>query len=288
MNKHFAALILGLLLTSVAVSQTSTVLIRDGDDFRGPVHSVRTEVVLVSKYNGEYIEGQRLLSQVKTYSSDGRQCETLFYKQDGNQYKKDIFIYNEMGKWSEWDSYDANGLLVSRKINSFDEEGRITVEVTLNGDGTLQQRKVLVWSSTKNRILEIDTYNGEGEQIRKDVSQYDYRNKKLTWLSEEPGSRRSKQTFDLSNDDPRTRLQEYVGYSANGSVASTHTFADNQAAQHIEKADYDANGSVISKMTENREYDSHKNIIKITQMRLNKEAGTSEPISIIYNTISYY
>jgi len=44
----------------------------------------------------------------------------------------------------------------------------------------------------------------------------------------------------------------------------------------------------VAKLTENREYDAQKNVIKITRMRFIKETGTSEPVTITYNTISYY
>jgi hypothetical protein len=286
MNKHFFALMFSFLFASLAYSQTSAVLIRDGDDFRGSIRSIKSETVVVSKQNGEYIEGQRVLTHIRNYSVDGRECETITYSPDGSQQKREVQIYNEMGKLVEWNSYDADGLLVRRRLNAFDEGGRITQETTLNSDGTVQQRKILIWSNAKDRILEIDTYDGEGLQIRKDVSRYDYQNKKLTWLTEEPGQKRSKQTFDLNSSEPR--LQEYVGYNANGSTVATHISSNTAPIQQVEKTNYNENGSVQMKVTENREFDSHKNMIKISQLKLNKDSGALEPFFIVYNTISYY
>ncbi|MBA2731645.1 MAG: hypothetical protein H0U54_02005 [Acidobacteria bacterium] len=286
MSKHFFALIFSFLFASLTYSQTSTVLIRDGDDFRGSIRSIKSETVVVSRQNGEYIESQRVLTHIRNYSSDGRECETITYAPDGSQQKREVQVYNEMGKLVEWNSYDADGLLVRRKLNSFDEGGRITQETTLNGDGTVQQRKVLIWSSTKDKILEIDTYDGEGLQIRKDVSRYDNRNKKLIWLTEEPSQKRSKQTFDLNSSEPR--LQEYVGYNANGSAASTHVSSNTAPVQQIEKTNYNEDGSVQIKLTEHREFDSHQNRIKVSHLKLNKDSGVLEPLYITYNTISYY
>lgn len=288
MNKYFAVLILSLLFNPSASSQTNPLSVRDDDEFRGPVRSVRTEIVSVSKQNGVYIEGPRLLVQTKNYSSDGRQCETIFYKRDESQAGKDVRIHNEAGKWTEWDRYDANGWLVSKRNNNFDEGGRITEELTVDANGVLQQRKVLIWSSMKDKIDEIDTYNGEGVLIRKDVSHYDYRSRKLIWDTEELGGKIGKQIFDLTNRDPRTRLEESVNYNANGSVAGTNTYTDTPTAQNVEQVAYDAKGSVAAEWKQDREYDSQKNVIKITRMRLIKETGISEPVSIIYNTISYY
>jgi hypothetical protein len=286
MKKHFAALMLNIVLASLTYSQTNAVLIRDDDDFAGPVRSVQTEVGLFSSQNGEYVEAPRLLVQTRNYSSDGRQCETIFYKRDGSISKKEVRIYNEQGKWSEWNSYDANGLLVFRKLNNFDETGRITVEMTLNGDGTIQQRKVLVWSPMRDRIDEIDTYNGLGELLRKDVSRYDYHNRKLIWDTEESNGRHSKQTFDLTNNDVRRRIQESVGSDAKGSVEST--FTDSATGQQINNTVYNSNGGVVEKLPINREYDSHKNVLKETHLKLKNGDEKPEPLFILYNTISYY
>lgn len=286
MKKIFAALILNIFLSPLTFSQTNAVLTRDDDDFLGPVRSVQTEVVMFSRQNGEYVEGTRLLVQTRNYSSDGRQCETVFYKRDGSISRKEVRLYNEQGKWLEWNSYDANGLLVFRKLNNFDETGRITVEVTFNGDGTIRQRKVLVWSPMKDRIDEIDTYNGVGELIRKDVSRYDYHAGKLIWDTEESNGRHSKQTFDLTNNDPRRRIQESVGTDTKGSVEST--FTDSATGQQINNTVYNSTGAVVEKLPISREYDSHKNVIKETHLKFKNGDETPEPLFILYNTISYY
>lgn len=286
MKKYFAASLLSLSLTSLTFSQTNAVLIRDDDDFAGSVRSVKTEVVGFSRHNGEYMEGPRVLVQTRNYSSDGRQYEAVFYKQDGSVAKKEARIYNESGKWVEWNSYDANGLLVFRKLNNFDEGGRITEEITLDSDGNIQQRKVIIWSPLKNRMDEIDTYNGEGALIRKDVSRYDYRNRKLIWITEEPGGKQGKQTFDLTNNDPRRRIQESIGSDAKGSVAST--FTDSANGQKIDNTIYSSTRSVVVKLSINREYDSRKNVIKETHLRVKKDDETPEPLFVLYNTISYY
>ena len=286
MKKYFAASLLSMFFASLTFSQTKAALFRDDDDFAGPVRNVRTEVVGVSRQNGEYVEGPRVLVQTRDYSSDGRQCETTFYEPDGTMSRKEVRVYNESGKWVEWNNYDASGMLVFRKLNNFDESGRITVEMSLNGDGTIQQRKVIVWSPMKDRMDEIDTYDGEGTLIRKDVSHYDHRNRKLIWVTEEPGGKKGKQTFDLTNNDPRRRIQESVGADAKGSVAST--FTDSATGQQIDNTIYDSTGSVVEKMPINREYDSRKNVIKETHLRAKKGDEKPEPLFVLYNTISYY
>jgi hypothetical protein len=285
MNKYFSALLLSFLFATLAYSQTGTVVSRDGDDFRGLIRSIKSEAVVIAVQNGEYIEGPRRLTQTRTYSADGRECETIAYRPDGSLDKREVQIYNAMGKLVEWNSYNAEGILVRRRLNSFDEGGRIDVETTLNGDGTLQQRKVLIWSSAKDKLLGIDTYDGAGLLIRRDISRYDNQNKKLIWFTEELGQKRSKQTFDL-NAEPT--LQEYVGYNDNGSAANTHVASNSAPVQQIEKTTYDKDGAVLSKFTENHEYDSHKNRIKISYLKLNKDNGAPEPLYIVYNTISYY
>lgn len=287
MKKLFAASLLSMFLASLMFSQTSTARVRDDDDFAGPVSSIQTEVVTFSRQNGEEVEGPRLRVQSRNYSSDGRQCETIFYKRDGSVDRREVRQYNEQGKWVEWNGYDANGLLVFRKLNNFDETGRITSEVTLNSDGTIRQRKVLVWSPTRSGIDEIDTFNGVGDLIRKDVSHYDYQSQKLIWETLDSSTgRRSKQTFDLTNNDPRRRIQAFDASDGKGSVTST--FSDSSTGQQVNNKIYDSTGTVIEQLPINREYDSHKNVIKETHLRIGKGEEKPETLFILYNTISYY
>lgn len=283
MSKYFAALLLSLLPASLASAQSNSISLRDGDEFRGPVRTVRTEMTRLSRQNGEDVEGPRVLVRVKTYSPDGRRGELIAYKPDGSQQYRDVYIYNDAGKLAEKDTYNETDTLTRKQVNSFDETGRLTAEIAYNGDETLQQRKLLIWSDSKDRILEIDTYDGAGTLIRRDVNHYE--NNKSIWLTDEPGGKRSKQTFDL-NGAPR--LQEYVAYDDNGSVARKTEFSKESPVQHVEGTDYNADGSVRRKTSQTRERDSYHNVTKITDLVWDKETEAFEPRVITYNTISYY
>jgi hypothetical protein len=286
MRKYFASLLLSIFLASAASAQSNPISYRDGDEFRGFIRSVQTEHALVSRQNDEVIEGPRVLLQTRKYSPDGRRCETIAYQKDGSQRYKDIYIYNDAGKLAEKDTFNEQDVLTRKQVNSFDEGGRLIEETAFNTDGTLQQRKVFIYSSAKDRLLEIVTYDGNGMVIRRDVNSYDYQNRKSTWHTEEPDGTRSEQTFDLNAPEPR--LQEYISYNAGGAVARTHVSSNDYPVHRIEGTDYNADGAIVRKESQNREFDSQRNITKITWLRWNKERETFEPFAITYNIISYY
>lgn len=287
MSKYVVALILSLALASAALAQSNKTLFRDGDEFRGPVKSVRVEETVFLNQNGERLEGPRVLKQVRNYSADGRRCEMVTYQLDGSsQFRRDVFLYNDSGKLSEKRIYDEADALMLRQVNSFDEDGRLIAETNFGGDETLQQRKVLIYSSAKDRIIEIDTYDGKGVLFRRDVNTYDYAGNKSIWQTEKLDGTADKQTFDLNSPEPR--LEESIVYHVNGAMARKEVMSGDSPAQQIEGENYDRNGALIRKTSVNREFDSHKNVVKTTQLRWSKKRGASEPHVVTYNSISYY
>lgn len=287
MRKYFATLMLCALLASSAAAQSdSRLLYRDGDEFRGPVRSVRTEVVKVSLRDGKIVEeGPRVLTQVKKYSADGRRCETIKYDGGGSQLYRDVHVYNEVGKLAEKESYDAADSLLRKQVNSFDEHGLVTLETLYAGDGALTQKRFLIYSAAKDRLLEIVTYDGAGEMIRREVNSQDAPPGKVVWHIEEAGGRRSEQTFDLNRVEPR--LEEAVAYRADGTVASRDVTSSEEPAQRFDETRYNEDGSVATKTIQRREYDSHRNVKRVNHLRWNQERGAFEPDAVLHNIISY-
>lgn len=286
MRKLFAALIVSLFIAPLTFAQSKRILYRDGDEFRGALKSVRVEVTTFSRQNGERVEGLRLLKQLKNYSADGRRCESITYQPDGGQFRRDVLVYNGAGKLAEKYIYDETDALLLKQVNSFDEDGRLTAETDFNGDETLRQKKVLIYSGAKDRILEIDTYDEKGVLFRKDINGYDYASNKSIWYTEKLDGTRDKQTFDLNSPEPR--LEESIVYHANGSVARKEMSSKTSPVQRIEGENYDGDGALIGKTSVAREFDSHKNAIKVTLLMWNEKRGASEPLTVTYNTISYY
>jgi hypothetical protein len=287
MRKYFAPLMLCVLLASSAVAQSDRRLLdRDGDEFRGPVRSVRTEVAMVSRTAGAAAaEGPRRLLRVRTYSADGRRCETVSYGDDGRQASRTVDVYNEAGRLAEKETYDADDALVLRQVNSFDEGGRLTSETLSAGDGTLKQKRFLIYSAAKDRLLEIVTYDARGVLTRREVNSDDPQNQTSVWHIEEADGRRSEQTFDLGQPEPR--LAEAVAYGAGGSVETLHTSSDEEPVRRLDDTSYNADGSVMEKTSQQVEYDSYKNVKRVNQVRWNKKSGALEPFAVLYNVITY-
>lgn len=285
MSKHVVVLMLSLFFNSVALAQSRVARYDDGEQFRGPVKSVRVEVVVVSRQGDELIESPRILKYIKNYSPDRRRCEDTYYKLDGSLHSRVVFLYNNAGKLLEKSHYHDNDILNHKQVNTFDNGGRIIAETTYDGDGMVLQKRFLIYSNAKDRLLEIYTYDEKGMLLRKDVNAPDYQNKKSVWLTEYINGDHGKQTFDLKYPEPR--LQENIHYFSGGEVSKTVS-SDESPVRRLETGDFNTDGSNIRTVSQTREYDSHKNTTKVTYLKLNKQSGVFEPYNIIHYVITYY
>ncbi len=271
-----------LLMAASADARQKPLEFRVGDSMRGPVESVRTEVADISLKDGQPSEGARRLSQLKKYSPDGKRSETTFYGPGGAARAKSVLVYDDGGNLIESSSFDGKGSLLAKRlyVRNGDEAA------VYDGAGRLQELTVLVWNETRDRLVEIRKYDGNGALLKRDVNTRDADNKKSTWESFGPGGDlKEKTTFDLNYDGPKR--QEQTLYHTDGTVAGGRLATSDASTRDLKAVVTDPNGEPLRRTHERREYDSRRNLVKITNYRWDYESGSYVPHRVAYHIITY-
>lgn len=283
MKKIVTAFSLCLLVSGLALAQTSRS--RTGDTFRGPVRSVRIERAKISRQNDEYVEGARLLVVTKSYAADWSWSEYIGYKPDGTPSQKVITTYTPDGWQASVSTFAGDGKPL-RKVTYVYKDGKLAEENTFDGKGALQRKRVLVWESNGRAIAEITYYDGRGSLIKKAVKTRNPETKKSVWTTyNADGSVAEEAVYDRNYEG--SHKSEIVKFNADGTLADKYVGESDADARQFEKAVYNPDGTLRSKWTETREYDSHGNLSKLTTKRWDELTGKYEPVAVSYYIITY-
>jgi len=291
MRKVLAALALSFAAvggaTAVARAQEpaapARLLFRVGDAFRGPVKTVRMEQASFLTRDGARVEGPRVLIAIHRYSPDGRTAERETYAPDGSLRRKTVHRYGGDGRLLEESHYDARGALIDRKsYNSSPDE-----TLTFDGEGRLSERRVVVWNAQRNKMKEVLTYDGAGALIRRSVNTVDEAGKKSTWTTYGPdGAILDQSVHSLDYGGPHRTEQQT--FNAEGSAAGTRVATADAAVGRLEAVETNADGTVRRKTSEERKYDSHRNLSRLVNLRWSDEKGAYEPVVVTYYFTTYY
>ncbi|MFN2416231.1 MAG: hypothetical protein ABR603_13900 [Pyrinomonadaceae bacterium] len=274
-----------LLLASLALTaaaQTKPVTLREGDIMRGPVKGVRVERVKYDRVGGEPVEGPRLLVATSAYTPDGKRQEQESYAPDGAVTFKRVFVYDDAGKEIEHSLYDARGELQMRLVRR-PAEGEV---LTYNGDGTLRERRV-ARRSPDGTVVELRIYDGGGAlRERSETKKEGGVSVTRTYA---PDGTLKKSAERGPGAGPRQSRLVNQTYDADGTVYGRRVteFASGNGALHI-SADNDGYNPGPKKTRETREFDSRKNLSKVTSYVWNEAAGAFEPEYVTYYTLTYY
>lgn len=227
---------------------------------------VRTEL-------GIYNDKGLLVRRIVTKAEDGRAVEFLNYDGDGKMYLRVLHFYeggigkgtavyngdgslqsrttakiNDRGQWTELLTHDAQGTLMVRQTNSYDEKGELkNVERSSYSDGSLSSK---VLHDVRAKRTETFKYNSDGSVAGKSV---------------------------------RVN-QEESEYAADGSLKKSTFFSP--VGRLAEELNYNVNGNTQKQWPVQDEIDAHGNWTKLT--RWISDAQGTRPISVTYRSISYY
>lgn len=230
--------------------QAGRVEVRDGDDFVGPVHTVRVETATYVKRDGVLVEGPRKLSYTLSYSDDGKRREEETCAVEGRPRGRSVIIYDDAGRMVEWDVYSESGQLIAKHIRKPDEGE----ELFYNGDGSLRQRSISV--PRGDGTTEVKVYNAYGALERAWVAQTGRRDGTLHRPSVV-----KRDGMTVSNDGPGVKEFESVVVKPDGTRLRTR---------------------------ERRERDEHGNGVKLVRYVWDDAAGDFVPAEVFYFTVIYY
>ncbi|HEX8720476.1 MAG TPA: hypothetical protein VF736_07600 [Pyrinomonadaceae bacterium] len=279
MRSLLLALLLPAALAAHAHAQQRTLEGRAGDSFVGPVREARMERALFVRQDGALVEGPRRLAAVCTYTPDGRRMEYKGYAPDGSLQQRFVHVYDDAGNEVEKFWYEADGTLKSRAVYNPAAGERLT----FNGDGSLRERSVAV-RGPDGRLLEARAYGGDGALKERSVNTSE--GKVSTWSTYGPGGVLKKRaTHSLDYGGPHRTVEEY--FAPDGSVARRRVVDSDAASSNI-RAVEEGPGARRPKTRETREYDSRRNLSKVTDYILNDETGEYEPVAVSYSVVTYY
>ncbi|HEX8189321.1 MAG TPA: hypothetical protein VF586_13275 [Pyrinomonadaceae bacterium] len=253
---------------------------RQGDALRGPVKSARVERATFGRVDGVLVEGPRRLVSVSTYAPDGKGKESDGYTPDGVLRSRYVYAYDDDGKEVEVSAFDGRGKLQMRKV-SRPAEGET---LTYGGDGKLRERRVIL-RGRDGKLFETQVYDGSGALVERSVNVRD--DNTSVWRSYGPdGTLRREDTHALDYGGPHRT--ETKTYAPDGTLASRRVSDADAAVTDLRATQARGDGAPARKTRETREYDSRRNLSKITTFSLNAETGEYEPLAVSYYHIEYY
>lgn len=256
---------------------------RVGDAFKGPVKTVRLERAGFVMRDGARVEGRRVLLAVNRYSPDGRTAERESYAPDGSLRRKTVHRYGNEGQLLEESHYDGGGKLVGRKSYDHSADERLTFD----GEGRLTERRVAVWNARRDKIKEILIYDGAGALVRREVNSVDEAGKKSTWTAYDPEGKVVDQSVHSLNYGGPHRTEQQA-YNADGSAGGSRVATSDAAVTRLEAIETNADGTVRRKTSEQREYDAHRNLSRLVNLRWDDAEGAYVPVAVTYYTTTYY
>jgi hypothetical protein len=280
MKRVLFALLLLPALSLSASGRQKAVEYRQGDAFRGPVRSARIERATYSRVDGRLVEGPRRLVSVSTYTPDGKRGEQEAYAPDGTLRKRYVHVYDDAGNGVEMSVFDGAGNLEMKRVS----RPATGETLTYNGDGSLRERRVVL-NRPDGTQAETHLYDGSGALLERSVNERDA--KTSVWSTyRADGSLKRRDVHTLNYGGPHHT--ESKTYAPDGSVTGRRVSDADAGVRDLRAAEERSDGAAPRKTRETREYDSHKNLSKLTNFRWNAETGEYEPFAVSYYTIEYY
>ena len=279
-------LLVVLAAAQLCFGQEARTTIRVGDAFRGPIKLVRTEVVRVRMEGDKEIEGLRGVIQVVTYSPDGRTKETIQQDPNGTLRRKIVETYFPSGTQESLTIYDGSRNQISKVTYEHDKQGAVALETRHNTDGSVQgQTFVQTERATDGSMVAVNKVSNAGYTIETSINSRPAP-KVSKWSTTKPDGSRHDNIFSI--DAAGDHNDEIITYKADGSLTGRRVSRVNHDITRLEATEYDANGAVIRKTLETREYDSLRNITAVVNYKWNAALEKFEPVARTYHHIEYF
>jgi antitoxin component YwqK of YwqJK toxin-antitoxin module len=276
--------LVGLCLVTACVTKGQVKSDRERDDLSGPVHIIRTEKTFLS---GDKAPGQKTEITKVTYNQEGNKIEEIKSKGDGSLVNRSVFDYDN-GSLTAVTVYSADGSVHLKKTYKYvnSAKGR-TIEESVYKDGNALLNKAVTSHDDKDRVRDFSIFDADGKLTMRQVIIYDATGKQAEIdYFQDSNSQIGKTLFIY---DAQGKLTETANYGADGSQNSRIVFSgDTERGSDNSMAEYDSNGTVVSKEHYLREFDPHGNWTKETKSKLNPQSGRMEPVEVTHRQITYY
>jgi hypothetical protein len=175
MKRALFVLALIVIFSSSAISQSKTS--KEIDGLVGPVHTVTTVSIRLTRTGDVWTEGERTMGPVMTYDQNGNDGRFGNGNARSSLAAGGAVKYNAKGQEIERSYYGPDNVLVMKVLLSYDEAGHVTEVSEQNADGSLRRRNTFAFDD-KGNMTSLGTYDGANKL-----------NRKLTWTFDEKGNR---------------------------------------------------------------------------------------------------
>ncbi len=302
MQRSFYGLAGCILLMCVAAT-AQHITKREG--LRGHVRSALTEEAPLILQNGVSVEQARKAKSYFAFDTEGNSTELAIYNSDGSVRQR-IKQFYENGKPTGSEVYNGAGKLLSRTKYTYDDAGRMPMSITYDPDGKETSRSVLpasgdksnelIWRDVAGNVLtrrinssteqggervEIISYNQDGTVKQRDIEVRDARSQLIEVVKQLGDGSIMGRSVWTRNADGSVREQKQ--YSRNGSFRSSTVYENKMPVTSL----YNADGTLrLKEYSITDETDAYGNWTKQTLWWI--ESDKTQPVKIIYRTLTYY
>ena len=296
--KYLKALMLVALMSIAAHAQDRS----DADAtyaLKGPVRTFKVEVATLVSTGADAVEGSKVLQMEASFNEDGNRTDLRIYNDKGVLSRRIVTKFDGR-KMMEAANYDGAGKMWLRIVDSYDDNGLLKKELTLNGDGSLRTMKKYKRDEL-GQAIEVEEYNAQEVLVDHFINTFDgprlltterkvYRDDgSLASINfYEAAKKRSETTTyqpdgSVANKTVRT-AQQLETYGPDGSLQKTGTIS----AEHrlVDQVVLNNDGSRKRESSTPDQLDAHGNWTKLTRWQTDSQ-GT-RPLSVAYRTLTYY
>jgi len=288
MRKTISLFFFVLAFGGLIHAQTKTS--RENERLIGPVRTMLIERTIVSNVGGRLKESDRSFFSSETFDEKGNLTEQVSYDPEEKKQQKYRWehIYDDKGRETQTLFLDGEGHLTNTGVIVYDSKGRRTENTQVNPDGSVNHIQAFFYDDKGNKIR--DTHrNADGTARNNIFRSYDDAGRIVEEIFYDGNGamhHRNVMTYDDHGEKASWTLHKPDGtfvlmfkrsqvYDAKGRVTSV-TY-------------YESNNAVASKDSYSYEDDSHGNWIKRTTSHEIFEKNQARTESdIIYRTLTYY
>lgn len=289
MDMRRICLVMGLLLCVVtpALAQKRSPCSKVLNDKQVKRESVET--ARLSPNGDDFVEEPRVITAITNYETDSSQLEKLTFDLNGNLILREINTCNPEGRRTGSIAYNADGSVKYRTVVATDTQitkesvSQTTKETWFNGDGSLRHQDDVDFingRAVERRVYSpLSRFPGKHVLIKATDQREDWD------ILRPDGSLAAKLVIEDGGIEVRHELFEY---HKQGALAKRSVEINRRDLRGREKAEYDGKGKLLTSEATENTVNAEDYVIKSLKRRWNSATEKMEPVSISYRAVEYF
>ena len=275
-----------LLLVAASLLPAQSKSVREEEQLRGPVSTIRVEV---TRTDGQPVASSKASVENLVFDEKGNVLRQEVYKSDGSLEAKLSWghVYDDQGRETKTYYYNAEGALTNTGVSVYDDKGRRIETTQINPNGSINHIRAYFYDKNGNNVREA--HRNENGSPRNVINrQYDANGRVTEEIFIDSGGalhNRNTFTYDAHGNQTESWL-----FKKDGNVLPwfRRSLKYDERGNVIEAVNYLSDNSVLSRETFS-EFDAHGNWTKTTTSRDVFKEGRSQTESYLTSRkITYF